>query len=212
MMGLIRLIAAPVRSILRSRLFQLAAVVAIIVALDRYSFDYPELQALAEGLHNLVTASVQLCSYFFRVGILTDPVLQTGLLIGYVYLICLLIFLFLRFLFTRLVDLIGWSNLFYLRNTIARERGIAAYRAWEPFERIRPTEISQQRWEETFAWPPDNRPPYPSLTVRILRALLGYVIVLAIAAVLLQLYTPFPAVTWLSNWGHAWLAPWVPSL
>jgi len=34
------------------------------------------------------------------------------------------------------VDLVGWSNAFGLRNAGARERGIAAYRAWVPFERI----------------------------------------------------------------------------
>jgi hypothetical protein len=53
-----------------------------------------------------------------------------------------------------IVDLIGWSNAFGLRYAIARERGIAAYRAWVPFERIRPTNISQEKWEEEFAGPP----------------------------------------------------------
>jgi hypothetical protein len=51
-----------------------------------------------------------------------------------------------------MIDFVGWSNLFGLRNAIAPERGIAAYRAWVPFERIRPASIPQEKWEETFAW------------------------------------------------------------
>ena len=41
----------------------------------------------------------------------------------------------LRAVLRGLIDLVGWSNAFGLRNAIARERGIAAYRAWVPFER-----------------------------------------------------------------------------
>ena len=37
------------------------------------------------------------------------------------------------------------TSAFGLRNAIARERGIAAYRAWLPFERIRPVNIPQGR-------------------------------------------------------------------
>jgi hypothetical protein len=94
---------------------------------------------------------------------------------------------------------VGWANLFYLRNAIARERGIAAYRAWVPFERIRPVNISQEKWEETFAWPANNEPPYPPLAQRILRAVLSYVAVVLVAAVLLQVFTPFPVLTWLGK-------------
>ena len=85
-----------------------------------------------------------------------------------------------------------------LRNTIARERGIAAYRAWVPFERIRPVNIPQEKWEETFAWPANNEPPYPPLAQRILRRLISYVAVILVAAVLLQVFTPFPVLTWLA--------------
>jgi len=87
----------------------------------------------------------------------------------------------------------------WLRKAIAHERGIAAYRAWEPLERIRPAYIAQKKWEETFAWPADNRPPYPPLPQRILRGLLGYAIVILAAAVLLQIFTPFPILTWLGK-------------
>jgi hypothetical protein len=86
-----------------------------------------------------------------------------------------------------------------LRNTIARERGIAAYRAWLPLERIRPVNIPQDKWEETFARPANNKPPYPPLTQRALRSLISYMAVILIAAALLQVFTPFPVLTWLAK-------------
>jgi hypothetical protein len=92
---------------------------------------------------------------------------------------------------------VGRTNLFYLRNAIARERGIAAYRAWVPFERIRPVNIPQEKWEETFAWPANNEPPYPALVHRILQAVISYVVVILVAAVLLQVFSPFSVLTWL---------------
>lgn len=91
-MGAIRLLAAPIGRIANSRLFQLAVVVLIILLLDHYSYDYPVLQPVADGLKALVNATVQLCSEYFRIGILTDPVLQVGVMIAYVYMVCLLIF------------------------------------------------------------------------------------------------------------------------
>ena len=97
------------------------------------------------------------------------------------------------------VDLIGWSNAFGLRNAIARERGIAAYRAWVPFERIRPSNIPQEKWEEEFAWPADDRPPYPPLWRRLLRGLISYVTVILALAVLLQIFTPFPVLSWIGR-------------
>jgi len=39
-MGAIRLIAAPIRRIANSRIFQLALVIAIILSLDHFSYDY----------------------------------------------------------------------------------------------------------------------------------------------------------------------------
>ena len=80
-----------------------------------------------------------------------------------------------------------------------RERGIAAYRAWVPLERIRPVSIPQEKWEETFAWPANNEPPYPPLAPRILRGVISYVTVGLVAAVLLQVFTPFPVLTWLGE-------------
>lgn len=198
-MGTIRLLAAPVRHLANSRLVQLAVVIAIILALDHYSYDYAVLRPLADGLKGLVSASVQLCSDYFRVGILTDPVLQVALMIVYVYAVCLLIFFLLRIAARTLVDVAGRGNFLWLRSTIARERGIAAYRAWLPLERIRPPDCPPEKWEERFAWPADNKPPYPPLGRRILRASVAYLAVLAGAAILLQLFTPFPVLTWLGR-------------
>jgi len=198
-MGIIRLIAAPIRSVVRSRLFQLAAVLAIILSLDYYSFDYAPLREISGGLKTLVDATVRFFAEHFRVGILTDPVLQVGLIVFYVYLVCLIIAFFVRIAFRRLVDLIGWSNFLWLRHPIAQERGIAAYRAWQPLERIRPVHIPQEKWEETFAWPANNMPPYPPLAERILRGVLIYAAAIVAAAVLLQIFTPFPVLTWLGK-------------
>jgi hypothetical protein len=198
-MGPIRVIAAPIRRLANSRLLQLAVVLAIILALDHYSYDYGVLRTVAEGLKTLVNASVALCSDLFRVGILTDPVLQVGLMIAYVYVVCLLIFLFLRLVVGALIDRMGRSNFLWLRDAIARERGIAAYRAWLPLERIRPRDYPQDKWEAEFAWPPDNKPPYPPLPQRAMRAAIGYLIALAAVAILLQFLTPFPVLTWIGR-------------
>lgn len=198
-MGPIRLIAAPIRRIASSHLFQFAVVVAIILLLDHYAYDYAALHAAAEGLKDAVTATVQLFSDFFRVGILTDPVLQVAIMIAYVYVVCLLVFFLLRHATRKTIDVAGRKNFLWLRSTIARERGIAAYRAWLPLERIRPDDCPQHEWEQQFAWPADNRPPYPPLPQRMLRGAISYAAVVIVAAVLLQLFTPLRVLTWLGQ-------------
>jgi hypothetical protein len=57
--------------------------------------------------------------------------------------------------------------------------------------------IPQEKWEETFAWPADNRPPYPPLAQQVLRGLMIYLILAVAVAILLQIFTPFPVLTWL---------------
>jgi hypothetical protein len=198
-MGPIRLIAAPIRRIASSHLFQFAVVVALILLLDHYSYDYAALRVIAESLKNAVTATVQLCSDYFRVGILTNPVLQVAIMIAYVYVVCLLIFFLLRHATRKTIDVVGRSNFLWLRTTIARERGIAAYRAWLSLERIRPADCSQNEWEQQFAWPADNRPPYPPLPQRMLHGAISYAAVLIVVAVLLQLFTPLRVLTWLGQ-------------
>lgn len=196
-MSAIRLLAAPLRRIANSRLVQLAAVIVVILLLDHYAYDYAALNAIAEGLKNLVAASVKLCSELFRVGILTDPVMQVGLMIVYVYVVCLVIFFVLRHATRKTIDVVGRNNFLWLRNSVARERGIAAYRAWLPLEAIRPPNYPQDKWEQEFAWPADNKPPYPPLWQRILRETISTVVVLAVVAVLLQYLTPFPMLSWI---------------
>src|SRR5215469_1738118 len=192
---MLKLLTAPVRSIVRFPLFQLAVVVALILFLQAGN-DNSARGQLFNDLDKLVESTVGLLSAVFNVKSFTKSWLTTGFWIAYVYLACLLILSLLRVVISKMVDFVGWSNLFGLRNAIARERGIAAYRAWVPFERIRPASIPQEKWEETFAWPVNNEPPYPPLTQRILRRVMSYVVVLLLAAVLLQVLTPFPVLTW----------------
>ncbi len=195
---MIKLLAAPVRSILRFPLFQLAVVVALILFLQAGN-DNSVRGQLFNGLDRLVESTVGLLSTAFNLKSFTKSWLTTGFWIAYVYLACLLILALLRVVISKMVDFVGWSNLFGLRNAIARERGIAAYRAWMPFERIRPAGISQEKWEEAFAWPANNEPPYPPLPQRILHGVISYVGVVLIAAMLLQVLTPFPVLTWLGE-------------
>jgi hypothetical protein len=149
------------------------------------------------GLDKLVDATVTFFSAIFTVKSFTKSWLTSGFMIAYVYLGCLLILFLVRVTIRVVVDFIGRSNLFWLRNAIARERGIAAYRAWVPLERIRPAHIPQEKWEQAFAWPANNQPPYPPLTHRIFRGILFYGFLILFAAILLQAFTRFSVLTWL---------------
>src|SRR5215468_340084 len=197
-MGHIKLLIAPIKSIVSFPLFQLAVVVAVILFLQAGN-DNSARGHMFNGLDKLVESTVGLFSALFNLKSFTKSWLTTGFWIAYVYLACLLILALLRVVIGKVVDFVGWSNLFGLRKVIARERGIAAYRAWLPFERIRPVSIPQEKWEETFAWPANNQPPYPPLAQRILRGMVSYVTVVLVAAVLLQAFTPFPVLTWLGE-------------
>ena len=197
-MGLIKLLAAPVRSIVRFPLFQLAIVVAVILFLQAGD-DNSARGQIFDGLDRLVESTVGLFSTVLNLKSFTKSWLNTGFWIAYVYLGCLLILFLLRVVISKMVDFAGWSNLFGLRNAIARERGIAAYRAWVPFERIRPASIPQEKWEKTFAWPANNEPPYPPMVQRFLRGMISYVAVVLGAALLLQMFSPFPVLTWLGQ-------------
>jgi hypothetical protein len=195
-MGVFKLITAPIRSIVRFPLFQLAVVVAVILLLQAAD-DKSAFGQIFNGLDKLVDYTMRSLSTVFNVKSFTKSWLTSGFWIAYVYFACLLILSLLRFTIRAAVDLVGRSNLFWLRNAIARERGIAAYHAWVPFERIRPANIPQEKWEEAFAWPANNKPPYPPLAQRMLRGVISYVAVVLVAAVLLQVLTPFPVLTWL---------------
>jgi hypothetical protein len=197
-MGLLKQITAPIRSIARFPLFQLAIVVALILFLQAAD-PASAFGRIFTGLDHLVGATVQVFAAVFDVRSFTRSWLTSGFWIGYVYLVCLLILVLARLAFARIVDLVGRYNAFWLRNAIARERGIAAYRAWVPFEKIRPPHVPQPQWEQTFAWPADDKPPYPPLAQRLLiGAAINLAVVVAIAAAL-QFLTPFPVLTWLSQ-------------
>ena len=195
-MDLIKLLTAPIRSIVRFPLVQLAVVVTLITLLQAAD-DKSASGQIFNILDTLVDATVRLVSAIFNVKSFTRSWLISGFMIAYVYLACLLILSLVRLTIRAAVDFVGLRNFFFLRNAIARERGIAAYRAWVPFERIRPDNIPQEKWEEAFAWPANNKPPYPPLAQRMLRGVTSYVAVVLIAAVLLQVFTPFPVLTWL---------------
>ena len=197
-MGVIKLLATPIRSIVRFPLFQLAVVVAVIVLLQAAD-DSSAFGQIFNALDKLVDSTVRLISAIFNVKSFTKSWLTSGFMIAYVYLACLLILSLVRVTIRAVVDLLAWSNAFGLRNAIARERGIAAYRAWVPFERIRPARIPQEEWEEAFAWPANNRPPYPPLAQRMLRTTASYTAAVVVAAILLQALTPFPVLTWLGK-------------
>lgn len=197
-MGMIKLLWAPIRSIVRFPLFQFAIVVAVILFLqgadEKSSFGQ-----VFDGLDKLVDSTVTFFSAIFTVKSFTKAWLTSGFMIAYVYLACLLILFLVRFIIRIVVDFVGRSNLFWLRNAIARERGIEAYRAWLPFERIRPGHIPQEKWEQAFAWPANNQPPYPLLAHRIFRGMLFYGVLALLAAILLQAFTRFSVLTWLAG-------------
>jgi hypothetical protein len=195
-MGMIKLLSAPIRSIVRFPLFQFAIVVAVILFLQGAD-ENSSFGQIFDGLDKLVDSTVTFFSAIFAVKSFTKAWLTSGFMIAYVYLACLLILLLVRFMIRIVVDFIGRSNLFWLRNTIARERGIEAYRAWVPFERIRPEHIPQEKWEQAFAWPANGQPPYPSLPHRIFRGMLFYGILALLAATLLQAFTRFSVLSWL---------------
>jgi hypothetical protein len=197
---MIKLILAPIRSIVRFPLFQLAVVIGVILWLQAAD-DRSMFGQLFNGLDKLVDSTVQLVSAIFTIKSFTKAWLVSGFMIAYVYLAGLLILSLVRLMIRSAVDFVGRSNFLYLRTAIARERGIGAYRAWVPLERIRPTHISQRDWEEAYAWPADNKPPYPPLAYRILRGIAVYAALVLIALVLVQLLTPFPILTWLTSKG-----------
>jgi len=199
---MIKLISTPIRSIVRFPLFQLAIVIGVILWLQAAD-DKSIFGQLFNGLDKLADSTVQLVSTVFTIKSFTKAWLISGSMIAFVYLAGLVILSLVRLMIKNVIDFVGRSNILYLRNAIARERGIEAYRAWVPLERIRPTHISQQDWEGAFAWPPNNRPPYPPLRHRIIRGVLSYAALVVIAALFLQFFTPLPVLTWIFGWPAA---------
>jgi hypothetical protein len=197
-MAPIKLLLAPIRRVINFPLVQLALAVAAILWLQAAS-DASMLGQIYNAIDRLVDFTVQRCAAIFEIKSFTKAWLTTGFWIAYVYLAGLVILYLLKIVITVAVELMARHNVFYLRDTIARERGIEAYRAWLPLERIRPAHIAQEQWEEAFAWPANNMPPYPSLARRIARVAAFYAAALLIIALLLQEFTWFAVLTWLGD-------------
>jgi hypothetical protein len=193
--GMIKLLSAPIRTIVRFPLFQLAVVVLVILYLQAGDEGSVRGQ-IFDGLDKLVGATVDLFSGIFSVKSFTKSWLTSGFMIAYVYLAGLLFLYLVRMAIAAVTDFAGRHNAFGLRSMIARERGISAYQAWLPFERIRPAHIPREAWEERYAWPAGDRPPYRPLAQRILLGIAGYVVLLLIIAALLQIFAP-SALAWL---------------
>jgi hypothetical protein len=196
---MLKTLSAPFRMALRFPLVQFALVVFLILLLQAAD-DKSISGTIFDGLDRLVSDSIELLATVFTVKSFTRSWLTFGLMIAYVYLACWLVLSLCAIGARKLVDLAGRHNFFWSRNVIARQRGIDAYRAWLPLETIRPAHVSQQQWEEEFAWPPDNRPPYPPLRQRVLRATLSYAAAVAIVLIVFQVFTPFPVISWLWHW------------
>ncbi len=197
-MALIKLLVAPIRRVVNFPLFQLTVAIAVILLLQAAD-SRSVFGKIFSALDLLVDFTVRLCAAAFEVKSFTKSWLTTGFMIAYVYITGLLIVFLAKAAIRAAVELVARSNALGLTNAIARERGIAAYRAWLPLERIRPAHIAQEKWEERFAWPADGNPPYPPLTHRVVRAVVTYLAVVLIIATLLQAFTPFPALTWLGK-------------
>jgi hypothetical protein len=196
---MIKLIAAPIRGLLRFPLVQFAIVIAVILWLQAAD-DKSVFGEIFSVLDKLVESTVEMVSTIFTVKSFTRSWLTFGFMIAYVYLAGSFVLWLARLLIVAVVDFAGRHNLFFLRNAIARERGIGAYRAWVPLERIRPDHIPQRDWEERFAWPANNEPPYPPLAHRVLRGFLFYAAAIVIVVLLLQYFTPFPVLRWITGW------------
>jgi hypothetical protein len=195
-MSLIKLLTAPIRRLVNFSLFQFCVVVVIILLLQAAP-DASISGQIFNGLDKLVATTVNLVSNAIEVKSFTRSWLTAGLMIAYVYVAYMLALAAARKGIRKTVDFAGRKNLFGLRNAIAHERGIEAYRAWEPLEKIRPAEFPQDAWERKFAWPADNTPPYPSLARRVFYEVASFVLVALVIAVLLQEFTPFPVLSWL---------------
>lgn len=197
-MALIKLLVAPIRRVTNFPLVQLAAAIAAVLWLQ--AADSKSVPGEIFGaLDRTVDLTVRSLATTFELKSFTRSWLTTGFMIAYVYLIGFIILYVARIAIKAVVELAARSDKLGITNAIARERGIAAYRAWLPLERIRPAQIAQDEWEERFAWPADGKPPYPPLLHRFVRAVVIYLATLLTVAALLELFTPLPAMTWLGR-------------
>jgi hypothetical protein len=183
----IRIVLAPILRLLNSPLLHFVIVIFLIVVLEAAPNDTP-LGKLSDGLDKLVDSTVQVVFAAFTLKTVAKSLILTATAIAYVYVCLIAVLYVLRAAMRGLVNLAGRTNFLWLRTTIARQRGVAAYRAWLPLEKIRPDHISQEEWEATYAWPPGNRPPYPSLAIRISRTIGLYALLFAGLILVIYVY------------------------
>jgi hypothetical protein len=108
-MGMIKLLAAPIRSIVRFPLFQLAVVVAVILLLQAAD-DKSALGQIFNGLDKLVESTVGLLSAVFNLKSFTKSWFTSSFWIAYVYLALLLILFLVRITIRGVVDFVAWSK------------------------------------------------------------------------------------------------------
>jgi|SRR5450631_604790 hypothetical protein len=92
---MIKLISAPIRSIVRFPLFQLAIVIGVILWLQAAD-DKSIFGQLFNGLDKLSDSTVQLVSTVFTIKSFTKAWLVSGIMIAFVYLAGLLILSLVR--------------------------------------------------------------------------------------------------------------------
>jgi hypothetical protein len=195
--AMIKTLSAPFRAVMRFPLVQFAFVVMVILLMQ--SADDGSIVGTAfAALDKLVDETLRWVSSLFVVKTFTKSWLTFGFMIAYVYVACWIILSLCAALLRRLIDFAGRQNFLWSRNPIARARGVAAYRAWLPLERIRPEHISQRAWEEQSAWPPNDEPPYLPLGQRILRGAAAYTVAVFAILVAVQLFSPFPVLRWIA--------------
>ncbi len=85
-MGMMKLLSAPIRSIVRFPLFQLAIVIAVILFLQSAD-ENSAFGRIFNGLDKLVDATVTFFSAIFTVKSFTKSWLTSGFMIAYVYLV-----------------------------------------------------------------------------------------------------------------------------
>ena len=150
MINAIRLLSAPFRRLLKFPLVQLGIVFFLVLAMQSAD-EGTVLGEAFTALDKLVELSVGALAANFSMKSLTKSFLSVGITLAYVYVAFWLILSLGRIIVRLIIDFIGSNNILWLRSAIARERGIGAYRAWLPLEKIRPAGIPQHIWEERYA-------------------------------------------------------------
>src|SRR5262245_37264115 len=156
-MALIKLLVAPIRRVVNFPLFQLTVAIAVILLLQAAD-SRSVFGKTFSALDYLVDLTVRLCAATFEVRSFTKSWLTTGFMIAYVYIAGLLIVFITKVAVRSALELVARRNAFGLTNAIARERGIAAYRAWLSLERIRPAHIAQENGKRGSPGPPTATP------------------------------------------------------